>query len=177
MPSVVCRPPSSIIFSQITEPIEAKFHVESPWNRLTKTWLNGPGYISKMAATPIYGDNLKIFFFRTEKADYIETWFADVIFFPYTFVLVAFVMDFSETIEMYDIKVAIYSNKNEYMKTYLFTRGQVNSLTFDCGHSDVIKFTLAIETEPVWVKGTTFVLNGRNHMTKVAAMTVYGKKL
>ena len=33
--------------------IEAKFHVEPPWNGGTKFWSNGPGHVTKMAAMPI----------------------------------------------------------------------------------------------------------------------------
>ena len=34
-------------------PIEAKFHVEPPWDRGTKFCSNGPGHMTKMAAMPI----------------------------------------------------------------------------------------------------------------------------
>ena len=39
--------------------IEAKFHVECPWNRGTKVCSNGPGHMTSMATMPIYGKNLK----------------------------------------------------------------------------------------------------------------------
>ena len=46
-------------FSSITtRPIEAKFHVEPPWNGGTKAFSNGPGHMTKVAAMPIYGKNL-----------------------------------------------------------------------------------------------------------------------
>ena len=45
-------------FSSITtKPIEAKFHVEPPWDRGTKACSNGPGHMSKVAAMPIYNKN------------------------------------------------------------------------------------------------------------------------
>ena len=45
----------SIIFSsETTGPIEAKFHVEPPWNGGTKVCSNGPGHMTKMAATSPY---------------------------------------------------------------------------------------------------------------------------
>ena len=48
----------SNFFSSITaRPIEAKFHVESPWYRGTKVCSNGPGHITKMVVMPIYGKN------------------------------------------------------------------------------------------------------------------------
>ena len=50
---------SNIFSSDITEPIEAKFHVEPPWDRRTKGCSNGSGHMTKMAAMPIYGKNLK----------------------------------------------------------------------------------------------------------------------
>ena len=39
--------------------IEVKFHVEPPWDGGTKVCSNGPGHMTKMAAMPIYGKNLK----------------------------------------------------------------------------------------------------------------------
>ena len=42
--------------------IEAKFHVRPPWDRRTKVCANGPGHMTKVAAMPIYGINLKKFF-------------------------------------------------------------------------------------------------------------------
>ena len=65
--SVVVRPHFSNIFSsETTWPIKAKFYVEPPWVGGTKVYINGPGHMTKMAATPIYGKNpSKIFFSRT----------------------------------------------------------------------------------------------------------------
>ena len=54
------RPHSLNIFSsETTGPIKAKFHMESPWDRGTKVCSKGPGHMTKMAAMPIYGKNLK----------------------------------------------------------------------------------------------------------------------
>ena len=59
-PSYVCRPHSLNIFSsETTEPIEAKFDMESPWDGGTKVCSNGPGHMTKIAAMPIYSRNLK----------------------------------------------------------------------------------------------------------------------
>ena len=38
-------------------PIQAKFHVESPWHGVTKVCSNVPCHVTKMAAMPIYGEN------------------------------------------------------------------------------------------------------------------------
>ena len=46
-------------FSSITTwRVEAKFHVEPPWNRGKKASSNGPGHMTKMTALPIYGKDL-----------------------------------------------------------------------------------------------------------------------
>ena len=45
-------------FSVTARPIEAKFHVEPPWDGGTKAYSNGSGHMSKMATMPIYGKNL-----------------------------------------------------------------------------------------------------------------------
>ena len=55
LPSVI-RP---FTFSNVFCFEEAKFYVEPPWEGGTKDCINGPGHITKMAAMPIYGKNLK----------------------------------------------------------------------------------------------------------------------
>ena len=65
--SVVRRRPSSVrpfTFSNVFSsenagPIKAKFYVEPPWEGGTKVCINGQGHMTKMAAMPIYGKNLK----------------------------------------------------------------------------------------------------------------------
>ena len=45
-------------FSLITtKPIEAKFHMEPPWDGGTKVCSNGLGYMTKLAAMTIYVKN------------------------------------------------------------------------------------------------------------------------
>ena len=53
--------------SETTGPIEAKFHMEPPWDGGTKACSNGPGHMNKIAAMPIYGKNLKKIFFSGTK--------------------------------------------------------------------------------------------------------------
>ena len=57
-PSIRRPPLSKIFFSETTWPIKAKFYVEHPWEGGTKVYINGPGYMAKMAAMPLYGKNL-----------------------------------------------------------------------------------------------------------------------
>ena len=45
--------------SEATGPIEAKFHTEPLWDGAMKVYSNGSGHMTKMAAMPIYGKNLK----------------------------------------------------------------------------------------------------------------------
>ena len=52
-PSVVRPPLSKIFFSETAWPIKARFYVEPPWEGGTKVYMNGPGHMTKMAATPI----------------------------------------------------------------------------------------------------------------------------
>ena len=51
---------SNIFASETTRPMEAKFHMELSWDGGTKVCSNGLGRMTKMAAMPIYGKNLKI---------------------------------------------------------------------------------------------------------------------
>ena len=50
---------SNVFSSETAWPIKAKFYVEPPWEGETKVYINGPGHMTKMAAMPIYGKNLK----------------------------------------------------------------------------------------------------------------------
>ena len=50
---------SNIFSSETAWPIKAKFYVEPPCEGGTKVCINGPGHMTKMAAMPIYGKNLK----------------------------------------------------------------------------------------------------------------------
>ena len=44
---------------ETARPFEAKFHMEPQWDGGTKVYLNGRGHMTKMAAMPIYGKNVK----------------------------------------------------------------------------------------------------------------------
>ena len=78
--SVVVRRPftfSNIFSSETAWPIKAKFYVEPPWEGGTKVYINGPGHMTKMAATPIpvYGKILKNLLLQNPQADFHETWY------------------------------------------------------------------------------------------------------
>ena len=65
---------SNIFSSETTGPMEAKFHLKSPWDRGKKVCSNGPGHMTKLAAMPIYGKKtLKYLLLRNQKADDLET--------------------------------------------------------------------------------------------------------
>ena len=49
----------SFFFLETAWPIEVKFYVEPPWDGELNVWSNGLGHMTKMAAMPIYGKNLK----------------------------------------------------------------------------------------------------------------------
>ena len=66
---------SNIFSSETIGSIEAKFHMESPWDGDTKVCSNGLGRMTKMAAMPIYGKNIKNLL-QNQKADGLETWYA-----------------------------------------------------------------------------------------------------
>ena len=50
---------SNFFSSETTWPIEAKFYVEPPWEGEMKSYIKGPGHMTKVAAIPIYGKNLQ----------------------------------------------------------------------------------------------------------------------
>ena len=55
----ICSTFSNIFSSETTGPIEAKFHVEPPWDGGTKVCSNSPVHKTKMADMPIYDKKLK----------------------------------------------------------------------------------------------------------------------
>ena len=70
------RPQCSNIFSSETAwPIKAKFYVEPPWEGGTKVYINGPGHMTKMAAMPIYGKNLKKSSSPEPAGRFSQTWY------------------------------------------------------------------------------------------------------
>ena len=50
--------------------------MELPWDEGTKVFSNDPGHMTKMAAMPINGKNLKNLLLRNQKTDDLETWYA-----------------------------------------------------------------------------------------------------
>ena len=54
-----CQQFSNVFSAETAWSIKAKFYVEPPWEGGTKVYINGPGHMTKMAAMPIYGKNLK----------------------------------------------------------------------------------------------------------------------
>ena len=49
----------SLNISETTGPVKVKFHMEPLWDGETKVCSDCPGHMTKMAAMPIYGKNLK----------------------------------------------------------------------------------------------------------------------
>ena len=61
--------------SETAWPIKPKFYVEPPWEGGTKVYIKGPGHMTKMAAMPIYGKNLKKnLLLQNQKSCDLETW-------------------------------------------------------------------------------------------------------
>ena len=58
---------SNFFFLQTAWLIETKFHVAPPGDGRMIDCANGPGYMTNMAAMPIYGKNFKKIFFTGNK--------------------------------------------------------------------------------------------------------------
>ena len=94
-------------------------------------------------------------------------------------------MDFSETIVVYDIKVGRCSEQNEYTKLYEYQRSRSfidllpRSLRFKHFQTFFIRNFFSLEAklivEPPLDGGMKVSKNGLSHMTKMAAMSIYGK--
>ena len=124
--------------------------MEPLWDGETKVCSKGPGHLTSMAAMPIYGKNLKnIVFCRTKQQmtlkvcmqhwvrEYYQIYPNDdpgltMTYFtarsnllPYAFVWEKDkIMDFSETIVVYDIRVGRVSQLNEYMNLYEYQKSR-----------------------------------------------------
>ena len=58
----------NIVSSDTMRPIELKFHMKTPYDRLAKIYTICSGHMTKMATMPIYGKNpLNLFFSRTKR--------------------------------------------------------------------------------------------------------------
>ena len=123
--------------------IEANFHVAPPWDGGMKVCSNGPGHMTNMAAMPIYGKTLKNLLFWNQTANDLERqhrvlhlyqvcsnedpWLT-LTFLTAESNLVHFafvwekgnIMNFSETIVVYDFKVGRFIQLNEYMNLYKY---------------------------------------------------------
>ena len=70
-PSVMCQSTiSNDFFSETTESIVPKFHIQPPGPLGKKSCSNGLDHMTKMAAMPIYGKNLK----KSSSPEPIERW-------------------------------------------------------------------------------------------------------
>ena len=59
----------------MAKPIEAKYHLEPPWDGGTKVCSNSPGHMASIAAIPMYGKNLKKLILWNQKANDLERWY------------------------------------------------------------------------------------------------------
>ena len=66
---------ANFLFLETAKLIEAKFHVEPPWDGGMKLCSNGPDHMTSMAAMPIYGKTLKNLLLWNQKADDLESWY------------------------------------------------------------------------------------------------------
>ena len=96
-------------------------------------------------------------------------------------------MKFLENIVVYDIKVGICSQSNEYMKLYEYQRSSsfidLHPRSLDSTSSNFFSLETLIPTEAKfhaespWDGKMNMSKNGLCHMTKIADMSIYGKKL
>ena len=70
---------SNFVSLETARPIEAKFHMGSPWNKIIKGNTNGLCHMTKVADISIYGKTFKSLFVWNQKVDYLETWYAALV--------------------------------------------------------------------------------------------------
>ena len=74
-PSVHPSTFSCIFSSETTGPIKLKFNTDTPQDAGTKVCSNGPGHMTKMPTTPIYGKNPLKSSSPDQKAYDLDTWY------------------------------------------------------------------------------------------------------
>ena len=74
-PSSVRSSTISNFSSETTGPIVTKFHIQPPGPSGTKSCSNGQGHMTKMAAMPIYGNDLKNLLLQNQQTDDLENWY------------------------------------------------------------------------------------------------------
>ena len=94
-------------------------------------------------------------------------------------------MDFSETIVIYDVKIGLCSEQNEYMTLYEYQRSRSfielgpRSLRFNMSNYFSLETAGSIEAkfhvEPPWDGGMKDYKNGPGHMTSMTAMPIMVK--
>ena len=105
---------------------------------------------------------------------------------PYAFVWETVrTMEFAETNIVCDVKVDRCSHLNEYLKLYEYQRSRsLIDLGQNLSNSIFLNFFSSISPKPIEVRfhvkppsdsGTITYSNGPGHMTKTAAMPIYGK--
>ena len=66
---------SNFVSLETARLIGVKFHVKPPWDEGTNIYSNAPGYMTNMAAMPIYSKkNFKNRLLWDQKADDLESW-------------------------------------------------------------------------------------------------------
>ena len=137
---------SNFFFLETAWPIETKFYAEPPWDGGMEVWSNGLGHMTKMAAMPLYGNNLKIAsslepkgqlpwklecsigYLSTTKFVQMMTWDdLDLFYRKVKFVPYAFVWEKGKTMEtivVFDIKVGRCCQLNVYMNLFVYQRSR-----------------------------------------------------
>ena len=70
---------SNIFFSETTKPTELKCHMETPKNGRMKVCPNGPGHMTNMATTPIYGKTPLKSSLENQNADDHGAWYVALV--------------------------------------------------------------------------------------------------
>ena len=70
---------SNFFYLETARPIEAKFPVEPPWNGIMKVSTNGLCHIPKWLPCPYMVKNFKNLLLSNQKADDLESWYAELV--------------------------------------------------------------------------------------------------
>ena len=142
--------------------------MELLWDEGTKVCSNVPGHLTKMAAMPIYGKNLK----KSSSLEPKGQW-------PWNLVCNIWCWITTKFAQMMALNQ--YMNLCEYQRSRSFIGLHPRSLIFTFSNFFSLETSRPIEAKfhvsPPCYRGIKVCSNGLCHMTNMAAMSIYGKNL
>ena len=167
IPMVRCPSLSVHIFkfisTETTGPIKVRVYMEHLCLTGTKAYIIGPGHMTKVPATPIYGKTPLKIFSRTISQKTLKLGTQQKGLEPY---------------KLYKLwpwsDLDLFYNQVNFVRL-VFYIGKVHP-HFQTSPQKPRDRLVRFKMEHLCLEGTKFYINGPGHMTKIASMSIYAKK-